>query len=66
LIDFVSPEHQKETIPCHFIPLDDTGATIEDLEATDNQVKLEEAVKSWLRTKINAIREVRASQTTGL
>lgn len=66
LIDFVSPEHQKETIPCHFIPLDDTGATIEDLEATDNQVKLEEAVKSWLRTKINAIREERASQTTGL
>jgi len=66
LIDFVSPEHQKETIPCHFIPLDDTGATIEDLETTDNQIKLEEAVKSWLRTKINAIREVRASQTTGL
>jgi hypothetical protein len=66
LIDFVSPEHQRATIPCHFIPLNETGETIEDLEATDNQPKLEETLKSWLRAKIAAIKEQRASQTTGL
>ncbi len=66
LIDFVSPDYQSETIPCHFIPLNEAGETIEDLEANDSQSKLEEAVKGWLRTKISAIERQRASQTTGL
>ncbi len=66
LIDFVSPEHQSETIPCHFIPLNETGDTIEDLEANDSQSKLEEAVKGWLRAKISVLERQRASQTTGL
>ncbi len=66
LIDFVSPDYQSETIPCHFIPLNEAGETIEDLEANDSQSKLEEAVKDWLRTKISAIERQRASQTTGL
>jgi len=66
LIDFVSPDYQSETIPCHFIPLNEAGETIEYLEANDSQSKLEEAVKGWLRTKISAIERQRASQTTGL
>ena len=66
LIDFVSPEFQTASVPCHFIPLNDTGATIADLEAIDNQPKLEETLKSWLQAKISTIREQRASQTTGL
>ncbi len=66
LLDFVAPEHQSETIPCHFIPLDEAGTTVEDLEANDNQVKLEEALKGWLRTKLSEIERQRASQTTGL
>jgi len=66
LIDFVSPEHQSETIPCHFIPLNETGDTIEDLEGNDSQSKLEEAVKGWLRAKISVLERQRASQTTGL
>jgi len=66
LLDFVAPEHQSETIPCHFIPLDGAGTTVEDLEANDNQAKLEEALKGWLRTKLSEIERQRASQTTGL
>lgn len=66
LIDFVSKEHQSASIPCHFIPLNEAGETIEALEANDSQSKLEEAVKSWLRTKISAIEWQRASLTTGL
>lgn len=66
LLDFVAPEHQSETIPCHFIPLDEAGTTIEDLEANDNQAKLEKALKGWLRTKLSEIERQRASQTTGL
>lgn len=66
LIDFVSKEHRSETIPCHFIQLNEAGETIEDLEANDSQSKLEETLKSWLRKKIGAIEQQRASQTTGL
>jgi len=66
LIDFVSPEHQTMAIPCHFIRLNEAGETIEELERIENQPKLEETLKGWLQTQISAIRQQRASQTTGL
>lgn len=61
LIDFVATEHKSAEVPCHFIPLDDEGATIEDLESIDSEPKLQEALKTWLRKKISAIKEQRAS-----
>ena len=66
LIDFVTPEHQAKTVPCHYIPVSATGETIEDLERQDNQPKLEAAVKNWLRSQIRRIEAQRATQTTGL
>ena len=62
LLDFVSPEHQGKEVPCHFIPLNEAGETIEDLEAEDNEAKLEQKVKDWLRARINEIEEGRAKQ----
>ena len=32
LIDFVPPEKRSEDVPCHHIPLDNVGATVEELE----------------------------------
>lgn len=66
LTDFVAPEHQTETVPCHFICLTAAGETIEDLEGEDNQPKLEAALKNWLRAKIGEFDAQRVSQTTGL
>jgi len=60
LLDFVSPEHRTEEIPCHFIPLNTDGETIEDLELKDDQAKLERKVSEWLRAKIKDIEEDRA------
>lgn len=60
LIDFVSPEHQREEVPCHFIPLNDTGETLEALELEDNQAKRERAVKDWLYARIRKIEEERS------
>ena len=60
LLEFVSPEHRTEQIPCHFIPLNTDGETIEDLELRDNQSKLEREVRAWLSTKIKEIEEERA------
>jgi hypothetical protein len=46
-------------VPCHFIPLNTDGETIEDLEAQDNQAKIEREVSRWLRAKIKEIEEER-------
>src|SRR2546423_5708155 len=61
LNDFVPTDAQTEVVPCHHIPLNEAGATIEELEAADNQAKLEEAVKRWLREKISELEAERAA-----
>lgn len=60
LLDFVDPENRTEAVPCHFIPLNSDGETIEDLEQQDNQAKLEREVSNWLRAKIKQIEEERS------
>lgn len=64
LIDFVALEHRKEEIPCHFIPLTAAGETVEDLESQDNQTRLEESLKQWLRKKISELEAERAANRT--
>jgi hypothetical protein len=65
LIDFAPSERCNEVIPCHHIPLNEAGDTIETLELEENQEKLEEAVKEWLRARIKQIEDARASQAKG-
>src|SRR5437773_1251548 len=60
LIDFVGSEHFSDEVPCHFIALNEAGETIEDLEAQDNQAKLEATLKQWMRTTIKQIEDRRA------
>jgi hypothetical protein len=60
LIDFVAGEQRDEAVPCHCIPLNAAGETIADLEAENNQPKLEATLKQWMRTKIQEIEEARA------
>ena len=59
LLEFVSPEDRTEDVPCHFIPLNADGETIEDLVLQDNQAKLEREVSAWLRARIKQIEEER-------
>jgi hypothetical protein len=62
LLEFVSPEHHADEVPCHFIPLNKAGETIEDLESGDNEAKLERNVRDWLRARIHDIEEKRSTQ----
>ncbi len=64
LIDFVPPEHRGDELPCHHIPLNDTGDTAEDLE--NDQVKLERALKHWLRARIKEIEASRLAAKQGV
>ena len=59
LIDFVPTDKRREEVPCHAIPLNEAGDTVESLELENNQTKLEEALKQWMRTKIKQIEAAR-------
>lgn len=63
LNEHVPLERRSEVVPCHHIPLDAEGETIETLELKDNQPLLEEKIKEWLRAKIREIEEERAGQS---
>ena len=62
LLEFVNPEHQGTEIPCHYIPLNEAGETIYDLEADANDARLARKVSDWLRTKIKELEEERTTQ----
>ena len=59
LLDFVPSEDHSKPIPCHCIPLNDAGITVEDLEALDNQSMLEATLKQWMRSTIDEIAQSR-------
>jgi hypothetical protein len=59
LIDFVPGDKHSEQAPCHFIPLDESGWTIDELESENNQHQLERVLKTWLRAKITVLRATR-------
>ena len=63
LIDFVPREKQNEELPCHAIPLNAAGDTVESLEG--NEARLEEVLKEWMRAKIAEI-EVERIKIEGL
>lgn len=55
LIDFVPPEARHEDVPCHHIPLNTKGETIDQLEWQEDQRKLELRVEGWLRSTISKL-----------
>jgi len=61
LIDFVPPGERGSEIPCHHIPLNAGGETVDAVNRYDNQQELEEKVKQWLRTTIQRIEAQRAA-----
>jgi len=56
LLDFVSPDHQSTPIPCHHIPLNSDGKTIEDLEGEGNQPDMEETLKRLVADEDQRVR----------
>ena len=61
LMDFVPQEHKNEAIPCHFIQLNEHKDTAHSLE--ENQERMEEAVKQWLRATISRLKAEAAQST---
>ncbi len=61
LMRFVPPERRSESVPCHYIPLNEAGDTVEAISSKEGQQELEEAVKVRLRAAIRQIEEKRAA-----
>lgn len=64
LSDLVPSASHNESVPCHHIPLNPDGETIDTMERQCNQHELEDAVKTWLRTTIQRIEKERAQAKT--
>lgn len=64
LIDFVPLSMRSTNVPCHHIPLTESGETIEVMEQGKMRSDVEEAVKEWLRKTISDIENRRAKMTT--
>ena len=55
LLEFVGSQDRSQPVPCHFIPLNETGNTIEELEMEGNESKMQNVVRSWLQGKISQL-----------
>lgn len=61
LMQFVPEEHRKDSVPCHHIPLTPRGESVDDLEAINNQLKMEEDLAAWLRSAIHKLEAERVA-----
>ncbi len=55
LFDFVPAKFRTEDVPCHFIPLNESGVTISELLRRGATKELEVALEHWLRNSIKAL-----------
>jgi hypothetical protein len=60
LYDFVPEEYRTEDIPCHHIPLNRNGVTVESSNQTEEELR--ENVKHWLKRTIARIESDRAKK----
>jgi hypothetical protein len=63
LMQFVPEPSRNETNPCHHIPLDRKGNTIDRLDRGYNRSSVEESVAAWLRSKIAELEQDLAETT---
>jgi hypothetical protein len=57
LMQFVPESERSAAVPCHHIPLNDTGDTVERLLAEQGRERAEEELKRWLRHAIDILKQ---------
>jgi len=60
LTDFVPEKAQREDVPCHHIPLNAQGDTVDTL--LEDQLRVETALRIWLRATIQRLEQERATE----
>jgi hypothetical protein len=59
---FVHPEHHREKVTCHHIPLNERGDPVDSVERWGDLREIEEAVKNWLRVTIEKLEQEQAKR----
>lgn len=62
LIDFVPPEKRAEAVPCHHIPLNDRGDTVDSLGVSGDDFEVQRAMRGWLHKTIDDMEKERAQE----
>ena len=57
LIEHVPEQHKEDEIPCHHIPLNSSGDTIESLDRKGRRDDLELALLQWIRATIKRLEQ---------
>jgi hypothetical protein len=52
LMEFVPEGKQDESVPCHHIPLNDRGETLESMQGFGRDLQVQDAMREWLHSKI--------------
>ena len=61
LMRFVPEKARGEEVPCHHIPMNPQGETLDSLDRGSNQQELEEATIAWLKRAIARLEQERAA-----
>ena len=59
-MQFVHPDLQDEQVPCRFVQLTHAGSTVDSLYRCGTVAESEEALRGWLRERIQEIESERA------
>jgi hypothetical protein len=62
LIDFVPAEKRGEAVPCHHIPLNDRGDTVNSLAGSGDDFGIQRAMRCWLGKTIDAMEKAAAEE----
>jgi hypothetical protein len=52
LMEFVPEGKQGESVPCHHIPLNDRGETLDSMQGFGRDLQVHDATREWLHNKI--------------
>src|SRR3970282_1160433 len=64
LWELVSDKHKKAKTPCHYIPLNESGDTIDFLEKRGHREELEQALLDWLHATIERLEQETVKRET--
>lgn len=64
LHDFVPDQYKAENVPCHFIPINAHGETVDSMKRQYTQPEMEDSLREWLRQVIKRIETGRAQTAT--
>ncbi|HZR66520.1 MAG TPA: hypothetical protein VFA85_15355 [Terriglobales bacterium] len=57
-MQFITPDRRDEEIPCRFVQLTASGATIDSLCRVGTPAELEQTVRCWLQQRIHELEPV--------